>query len=110
MHPCHLNERTCFKSAFLQPSGVILTGLMIFQNLASSFVMDSSDTNGGMFQMATFVAGAESGVTGTNVSFTHNLLSVNRLNRASAFRKTTTTLFMRKAETMLPKRPALLLL
>ncbi len=55
---------------FLHPKGIDFTGLAIFPNLVSSFVTTSLGTNGGILETVILVAGADKGVTETNVSFT----------------------------------------
>ncbi len=65
--------------------------------------MTSLLINGGTLEIVIFVAGADSGVTGTNISLTHIPLTVNWLISDSVFKKTTTALFIREAETILSK-------
>ncbi len=68
---------------FLHPKGIDFTGLAIFPNLVSSFIISSLGTKGGTLERVILVAGADNGVTETKVSFTQIPFTVNSLTSAS---------------------------
>lgn len=74
MKTCLLEEVTCFRAGWLQPSKIILNKLVIFLKHVSSRPRGSLSINGGQFEIVIFTEGVNSGETCTNVIYYDSIL------------------------------------